>query len=271
MLKRISIFVFLSAVFVGVAPSSAPAQQGHDASVSASSDVADYAALPDAPQPSGDAAGLPTDASVKPTQPGVERTKPTKRFATVIEPDEKTKVLTVGEKFQYSFIEQASVYAAGSYLLSAGWEQLWDSDPKYDNNSWDAFGRRLGLAVVRQTSQAVFTDGVFASMFHQDPRYYRKGGGLDQFWPRAGYVLSRVVTKRQDSGRMAPNYSLFAGYASASALTMAYYPAVSATWPKTWEGFGYSVLANAGGNAVQEFWPDTSRLLFSRFRNKGKD
>lgn len=269
MLKRISLLALLSAVFVGVAPFSATAQQGHDANISASSDSADYAALPDAPEPSGDAVGLPSDtASVKPTKPGVERTKPVSRFATVVEPDEITQVMTVKEKFQYAFLEQATVYAAGSYLLSAGWEQLLDSDPKYDNNSWDAFGKRLGWAVVRQSSQAVFTDGLFASAFHQDPRYYRKGGGLEDFWPRTGYVISRVVTRRLDSGKMAPNYSLFAGYAAASALTMAYYPSVSATWPKVWEGYGYSILANAGGNALQEFLPDTKRILFSRFRKK---
>ncbi len=268
MSKRISFSLILSAIFFAVASVSASAQQGHDANISVSSDAAEYAALPDAPEPTGDAIGLPSDSSVKPTQPGVERTKPSSRLASVIEPDETTKVLTVGEKFQYSFKEQITVYAAGSYLLSAGWEQLLDSDPKYDNNSWDAFGRRLGISVIRQSSQAVFTDGLFASLFHQDPRYYRRGGGLAEFWPRAGYACARVLTKRQDSGKMAPNYSLFAGYAAASALTMAYYPSVSATWPKTWAGYGYSVLANAGGNAVEEFWPDTKRILFSRLHRK---
>jgi hypothetical protein len=263
MSKRISLSLFLLAVFFAVAFSSASAQQGHDSNVSSTSDAADYAALPDAPRPN-DGTDSPANNTVKPTEPGVTRTKPASRFATVIEPDETTKTLTVGEKFQYSFIEQASVFAVGSYLLSAGWEQMLDSDPKYSPNSWEAFGKRLGVSVVRQSSQAVFTDGVFASLFHQDPRYYRKGGGLSDFWPRAGYVCARVLTKRQDSGKMAPNYSLFAGYAAASALTMAYYPSVSATWPKTWEGYGYSVLANAGGNAVQEFWPDTKRILFSR-------
>lgn len=264
--KRIPLLLCLLSVFVSVAFKPAFALQGHDANVSSSTDSADYAALPDAPEPTGDAAGLPADSSVKPTQPGVERTKPASRFASVIEPDETTKVLSVGEKFQYSFKEQVTVYAAGSYLLSAGWEQLLNSDPKYGNNSWDAFGRRLGLSVIRQSSQSVFTDGLFASLFHQDPRYYRKGG--PDFWPRAQYVVARVVTKRQDSGRMAPNYSLLVGYAAASALTMAYYPSVSATWPKVWEGYGYSVFANAGGNAVQEFWPDTKRMLFSRLRHK---
>lgn len=267
-LKRISLLVFLSAISVAVAPSSASAQQGHDANISASSDAAEYALLPDAPQPTAEVLGSPQESSVKPTEAGVARTKPVGHFATVIEPDEITRIMTPKEKFQYSFVEQATVYAAGSYLLSAGWEQLLNSDPIYDNNSWDAFGKRLGWAVVRQTSQAVFTDGLFASAFHQDPRYYRRGGGLSEFWPRAGYVLSRVVTKRQDSGKMAPNYSLFAGYAAASALTMAYYPSVSATWPKVWEGYGYSVLANAGGNALQEFLPDTKRLLFSRLHHK---
>jgi hypothetical protein len=269
--KRISLSLFLSAIFFSFVSLSALAQNGHDAITSASNDAAVYAALPDAPEPGGDGQDTQPNIAAKPTQPGVQRTKVTPRFATVVEPDETTKVLTVKEKFQYSFLEQATVYAAGSYLLSAGWEQLLDSDPKYDNNSWDAFGKRLGWSVVRQSSQAVFTDGLFASMFHQDPRYYRKGGPLSDFWPRAGYVCARVLTKRMDSGKMAPNYSLFAGYAAASALTMAYYPSVSATWPKTWEGYGYSVLANAGGNAVQEFLPDTKRILFSRFRKKDKD
>ena len=264
MFKRISLFLSLSAAFFALSFASALAQEGHDASISTSNEAADYAALPDAPQPN-DGIDSPANSPVKPTVPGVARTKPAPRFAQSIEPDETTKVLTVKEKFQYSFVEQVSPYAVGSYLLSAGWEQLLDSDPKYDNNSWDAFGRRLGISVVRQTSQAVFTDGVFASLFHQDPRYYRMGGNdLSNFWPRAGYVCARVLTKRQDNGKMAPNYSLLLGYAAASALTMAYYPSVSATWPKTWEGYGYSVLANAGGNAVHEFLPDATRILFHR-------
>ena len=70
MLKRISLLAFLSAIFAAVAPFSATAQQGHDANISASSDAADYAALPDAPEPSGDAVGLPSDtaSSSRPSQ-----------------------------------------------------------------------------------------------------------------------------------------------------------------------------------------------------------
>ena len=192
------------------------AQEGHDASISTSNEAADYAALPDAPQPN-DGIDSPANSPVKPTVPGVVRTKPAPRFAQSIEPDETTKVMTVKEKFQYSFVEQVRPYAAGSYLLSAGWEQLLDSDPKYDNNSWDAFGRRLGIGVVRQSSQAVFTDGFLLRLFHQDPRYYRRGGDdLSNFWPRAGYVFARVADQSgMDYGKMAPNYSLFAGYAAA--------------------------------------------------------
>jgi hypothetical protein len=260
--KRISLSLSLSSIFFAITFTTAYAEHGHDANVSSSADAADYASLPDAPQPSDTPA---SPANVKSTVPGVARTKPASRFATVIEPDESTKVLTVKEKFQYSFIEQVSPFAVGSYLLSAGWEQLLDSDPKYPPNNAEAFGKRLGISVVRQSSQAVFTDGVFASLFHQDPRYYRMGGNdLSNFWPRAGYVCARVLTRRQDSGKIAPNYSLLLGYAAASALTMAYYPSISATWPKTWEGYGYSVLANAGGNAVHEFWPDAKRILFHR-------
>ena len=123
MFKRISLFLSLSAAFFALSFASALAQEGHDASISTSNEAADYAALPDAPQPN-DGIDSPANSPVKPTVPGVARTKPAPRFAQSIEPDETTKVLTVKEKFQYSFVEQVSPYAVGSYLLSAGWEQL---------------------------------------------------------------------------------------------------------------------------------------------------
>jgi hypothetical protein len=227
------------------------AQTGHVASITPVNNADVISALPDAPQPVGDT-GPPLNAADKSTAP-VAATKPAGRYQVCIDPNETTKVLSNKEKFAYSFREQVSAYAGASMLISAGWEQLLDSDPKYGTDA-AAFGKRLGIAAVRQTSQAVFTDGVFAPVFHQDPRYYRKVYG--SFWERSGYVVKRVLVKRQDSGKEAPNYSLLLGYASASALTMAYYPAESAKWSNTAEGYGLSVLANVGGNAVHEFWPD---------------
>lgn len=233
------------------------AQQGHLDALPAPAKVAAVVALPDAPQSALEAA---PDAA-NPAVPPVQRTVPAKRFAKSIDPEETTKTLTPKDKLAFSFGEQASTYSAASMLFGAGWEHLLDSNPKYGTNA-EAFGKRLGVAAIRQTSQAFFTDGVFANVFHQDPRYYRKGSG--SLRSRALYAGSRVVITRQDSGTSAPNYSLFFGHAATSALTMAYYPAASAKWSTTAGGYGFSMLANAFGNAVHEFGPDVTRIVFHR-------
>ena len=45
-----------------------------------------------------------------------------------------------------------------------------------------AFGERLGAAGIRDTTQGVFTDSVFAPLLHEDPRYYMAGQSV-QFRP----------------------------------------------------------------------------------------
>ncbi len=225
------------------------------------------AALPDAPQPEIPAsAGWPQGSSS--SYPQSDRTASpavavhyAPRLARYIEPDEQTRRLSAKEKLELSVRQQFRPYAASTKFLAAGWEQLRDSNPKYGTDS-GAFGERLGAAFIRQDSNALFSNGVFPVLLHQDPRFYRLGSGT--ILHRAVYAATRGIITRTDDGKAAPNYSNFLGSASTYALTMTYYPAVSATWPQTWEGYGVSFLTGAIGFELHEFGPDLIHLVRHR-------
>lgn len=193
--------------------------------------------------------------------PPVHPLSPAPRLAKYIEPTQQAIPLSARDKLELSVWEQLQPYAFSTEILAAGWEHLLDSNPKYGTDK-AGFGERLGAAVIRQDSQALFADGIMPALLRQDPRYYRKGSG--KIVNRILYSATRVIVIRTDAGNEAPNYSQLIGYAGASALTMAYYPAVSATWSDTTSGYIISLLASALGNQVHEFTPDLIHLVRRR-------
>jgi hypothetical protein len=178
-------------------------------------------------------------------------------FAKYIGPGQAPQRLSAGDKFKLAGHEQLQPYSFFTQALAAGWEHLLDSNPKFGTDK-AGFGERLGAAALRQSSQSFFTDGLFASAFHQDPRYYRKGKG--KIVGRIVYAATRVAVTRGDSGISEPNYAAFAGHAATGALTMTYYPAVSATWRGTAEGYSLSFVGTMLGYEVHEFVPDLIHL-----------
>ena len=169
--------------------------------------------------------------------------------------------LTVSEKLKLSFQEQFTPFALASMVFAAGWEQLVNSNPKYGTNS-TAFAERVGAAAVRQTSQAVLSDGVFASAFHQDPRYYREANGT--LAKRIFYAASRTFRSRSDAGDPELNYSLLFGHATAQALTLTYYPDRSQSGRVAITGFAWSLVGSMLGNQYHEFWPDVLQAILQR-------
>lgn len=221
------------------------------------------AQLPDAPHAALSAA-QPVGQTASERSAAITAKRPAPRFEKYINPDQSAVPLTAKEKLQFSVLEQLRPYSLFTPILAAGWEHLVDSNPRYGSDK-AGFGERLGAAVIRQTSQTVLSDGVFAAAFRQDPRYYRKGSG--KFMDRAIYSATRILETRTDAGIKETNYSELFGYAGAAALTMTYYPDVSATWPKTAQGYIVSLGASALGNEVHEFLPDVIHLVFHRHGN----
>ena len=97
----------------------------------------------------------------------------------------------------------------------------------------------------------MLSSGVFASLFHQDPRYFYKGTG--SFQSRAMYAVSCAVITRDDQGRLRPNYSHVLGVFAAAALSNLYYPKASRGLGLTLVNGAVETAGNSGTNLVREF------------------
>jgi len=169
----------------------------------------------------------------------------------VVAPGEIADPMTVHEKIVGGFKDSFSLFAATGWLAAAGWEQLWNDSPNYGTDA-GAFGQRLGAAVLRGSSESVFSESLFAPLFHEDPRYYVMGKG-HPFFKRLVYAGTRVLITRTDGGHQTPNFALLAGNAAGSALTIPYYPAKNTTFSEVALTFGGSLGGSALGYVVDEF------------------
>ena len=181
----------------------------------------------------------------------------------VIEPGEHPPPLTVGDKFRGYVRGQMGFSTLLSASVGAAISQGLDSDPKW-GQGWQAYGERVGDAMIGSETSAFLREAVIASVLHQDPRYYRKGSG--SFAGRALYAASRTIITRQDSGEPAFNFSVVGGSGAAEGLTYLYYPDSDRSGLQS---FG-AVFTRIGGvaitNVLHEFSPDLKRKLLHRSR-----
>jgi hypothetical protein len=147
------------------------------------------------------------------------------------------------------------LYSPGNFLdmvFSAGWGQLTNSQPNYGTNG-DAFGKRVGAAAIRETSEGILTDGVFAVMLHEDPRYFVLGpkSGLMN---RTLYAITRpLITRNSSDGHTTVNGAMLLGFAASAALTNTYYPKINRNFGDTARTFGGSLGGAAIGFSIDEF------------------
>ena len=162
--------------------------------------------------------------------------------------------MTVSDKVKAGFKNSVSLFSMTGWLASAGYEQVTNGSPNFGTDA-GAFGERLGFGAIHGISNGVFSNSLFAPMFHEDPRYYVMGPG-HPFLKRLIYAATRTVISRTDSGRSIPNYALFAGNAAGAALTVVYYPARNTTFSQVSRTFGTSLAGSAFGFIVDEFVVD---------------
>ena len=151
-----------------------------------------------------------------------------------------------------------SVKNLAAIPVSASFQYIFDEAPNYSPS--DAFGKRLGAAAIRDTSQTLFTDVVFSPLLREDARYYQRGNGHG-FIPRILYAITRPLITRTDSGGQSINGALLLGYAGAAALTPTYYPSINRNFHDTAATFGISIGGAALGFLVGEFSSDAFRAF----------
>jgi hypothetical protein len=170
--------------------------------------------------------------------------------------------MTPREKWKLAWKEVIDPFNNASAVLAAGLSQAGNETPKYGEGS-AAYAKRVGAAIGDFGTQNFFSAGVFACLFHQDPRYFRRGTPSGVV-PRALYSISRIFVTRQDSGRDAFNASNILGMAAGIGASNLYYPAPSRNGSVMVSRVGTSMTGDVLGNLMSEFWPDIQKKFFQK-------
>jgi hypothetical protein len=221
-----------------------------------------------AQQPAG--AGTTGSSSAKPDspQPKQEATQETggtsKSFIgyvtsrSIVFPDIATspEPLSAGGKFKI-FVNQgiSPAYVLGS-AVSAAVNQATNS-PGPTGQGWDAYATRFGYSMGRASSTSFFGTFVFASMFHQDPRFFPESH--PRFFHAIKYSAERIVVTRNDKGSDVFNSSGLLGPLAAEALSNSYLPISEQTGARTMERYGSDLAWRFAANIFKEYWPTIFR------------
>jgi len=175
--------------------------------------------------------------------------------------------MTAKQKWQLFFKESSDPFNLAGALVGATVSHIARGVPQYGADK-EAYGERVGAALADGITQSFFSDAVLAPLFHEDPRYFRKGPGHGILY-RIGYSMSRMVVTRTDSEHNSFNFSGVLGTMMGIALSNAYYPDRDINGSVVGGRFLSSFSEAATGNLLPEFWPDI-RAKFFKGRRKVK-
>jgi hypothetical protein len=238
-----------TALVAAITPSAIRAQNAGGSALALSSSSNSVAVLPDDP---GTAISYTAYDSAAPiTRQQVREERTASLHMKYIPAGWKVLPLSPRDKVLLGFKDLYSPFSIGSIVISAGYSHIENGQPNYGTDR-GAFAQRVGAAFVRDSSEGIFTDAVFAPLLHEDPRYYVEGSDYGVFH-RSLYAITRPIITRSDSGRPRLNAAMLLGYAGSSALTYAYYPSINRNMKDTVATFGGGMGGAALGFFVTEF------------------
>jgi hypothetical protein len=174
--------------------------------------------------------------------------------------DTKVAPLSTAQKFGQVGKNFANPFTFFGTAFEAGVDQAADIHQGYGQGA-QGYGKRYGADVADTATAQFFGYGVYPSIFHTDPRYYRmgKGGG---FFARGWYAATRVFVTRTDSGRNVFNAPQILASATASGISRAYYPSDERNGSDFAYSMGSRIAFTGAYNLAKEFWPDVRTHLF---------
>ena len=144
--------------------------------------------------------------------------------------------------------------------LSSGISQLNNRNPSF-GQGMQGFAHRYGASVLDHAGGNFLTEAALPILFHQDPRYFRKGTGSIR--GRIAWAASRVVISRNDRGNWGFNASEFVGNGMIASLGNAYYPDARGFNPTMQRMFS-QISTDALSHILKEFWPDLKKKMEQR-------
>lgn len=176
-------------------------------------------------------------------------------YKTVNDPGQPFEPLTVREKFalvKYYFDPFTFAFTS----ITASIEQATDEKTDYGQGVL-GYWKRYGADFTDGFTNELFVTGVFPSLLHEDPRYYRLGRGSG--WKRTAYALSRILVTRTDSGGSRFNSSEFLGNFVSGALSTTYYPPNERNMGGVLTRMSVEIGYDSLFNLMKEFYPDLKR------------
>lgn len=171
-------------------------------------------------------------------------------FETVRNPHRVVPPLRPREKFEIAYRTVVSPSFVIDPLVITGFEEATDLGPDYGPGPSGA-AQLFGYNATTLAVQTFLTDGFLPVVFHQDPRYFRKGTGTIK--SRIWWAIRADAVAYNDEGREVPNYASILGLATATAISDAYLPKENVSFGQTMEGWGIKEGVRAGTNILREF------------------
>src|SRR4051794_3382742 len=171
--------------------------------------------------------------------------------------------LSPSQKFRLAFRSATDPFTFVFASADAGVNQLQDDYHGY-GQGMAGYSKRFGASYVDSFDGTMLGNAVLPVLFHQDPRYFRKGTGSIK--GRLWYAAVSTVRCRGDNGRWQPSYSNLLGNLAAGTISNVYYPADDRGVGLTLQRTLVVSAEGAIGAMLLEFWPDISRKWVHRHK-----
>lgn len=169
--------------------------------------------------------------------------------------------MTVREKYILSLHQSFDISAHVGNAFQAALQQAGNGQPHY-GQGWNAYAERFGANEGDQVTGSVLIYGFFPSILHDDPRYFRRGGGST--FARIWYAVNRTFVTRRDKGTSGFNTSQILGQLISCGISTSYYPPADRSVGRVFSNWAVNLGGNSGYNVLSEYYPDMMRAVFHR-------
>jgi carboxypeptidase family protein len=158
--------------------------------------------------------------------------------------------LTSRQKFTLAVHETFDWTAFAGASVAAAIDQATSGHPGFGDGA-SGYAKRWAASFADNRTGDLLSHYVFASMFHQDPRYFYQGTGTTR--SRLVHALGSVFVARSDRGTLMPNYSYVLGNVGAAALSNTYYPTRERGSSLVFSNIAIGLAGRVAKGVTQEF------------------
>jgi hypothetical protein len=211
-----------------------------------------------APPPAKQQPGQLADTSLDPVDKRVAGIIPNYRTANAQAPFHP---ITTKAKFTIAFKDSVDYPVYFTTAFFAGVSAFQGSDDEVYGGGVKGFAHRVGISYVDQVVGNFFPEAIAPTLFHLDPRYFRKGTGTVK--SRLWYAVNRIFVCRNDHGNLSFNANELVGNTMAASVAMTYHVHERTAGDAAYQFSNY-VESDMVGQVIKEFWPDIKRWSQNR-------